>query len=125
MEHKIVSLADQIFIEIEKNQATEYEDYVRKMLDFLSANDKLYRKAILCSDIRFFIEKLKNIIAKMIFEECMTLPFSENKKIRYVQIRFLTNACVDTMVDYFRGTLELSLDEVGDIIISMLNEYKR
>ena len=47
------------------------------------------------------------------------------KKERYVQIRFLTNACVDTMVDYFRGMLELSLDEVGEIIIAMLSEYKR
>ena len=124
-EDELINELSAVFIEIEKNHATEYEDYVRKMLDFLSANDKLYRKAILSSDIRFFIEKLKNIIAKKIFEERMTLPFSENKKVRYVQIRFLTNACVDTMVDYFRGTLELSLDEVGEVIISMLNEYKR
>ena len=28
------------------------------------------------------------------------------------------------MVDYFRGTLGLTLDEVGEVIIAMLNEYK-
>ena len=50
--------------------------------------------------------------------------FSDNKKERCVQIRFLTNACVDTMVDYFKGNIDLSLDEVGEII-AMLSEYKR
>lgn len=77
------------------------------------------------SDIRFLIEKLKNIIAKKIIEERVNLPFSDNKKERCVQIRFLTNACVDTMVDYFKGNIDLSLDEVGEIIIAMLSEYKR
>ena len=114
-----------MFVEIEKSQATEYEDYIRKVIALLKSNDELYRKAILSSDIRIFIEKLKNIIAKKVYEERVNLPFSDNKKERYVQIRFLTNACVDTMVDYFRGMLELSLDEVGEIIIAMLSEYKR
>ena len=124
-EDELIDKLSALFVEIEKDQATEYEDYVRKVIAFLKSNDEFYRKAILSSDIRFFIEKLKNIIAKKVFEERMKLPFSNDKKERYVQIRFLTNACVDTMVDYFRGTLDLTLDEVGEIIISMLNEYKR
>ena len=124
-EDELIDKLSAVFVEIEKDQATEYEDYVRKVIAFLKSNDELYRKAILSSDIRFFIEKLKNIIAKKVFEERVNLPFSDNKKERYVQIRFLTNACVDTMVDYFRGTLDLTLDEVGEIIITMLNEYKR
>ena len=124
-EDELIDKLSAVFVEIEKDQATEYEDYVRKVIAFLKSNDELYRKAILSSDIRFFIEKLKNIIAKKVFEERVNLPFSDNKKERYVQIRFLTNACVDTMVDYFRGTLGLTLDEVGEIIIAMLNEYKR
>jgi len=124
-EDELISKLSAVFVEIEKDQATEYEDYVRKVIAFLKSNDELYRKAILSSDIRFFIEKLKNIIARKVFEERMNLPFSNNKEERYVQIRFLTNACVDTMVDYFRGTLDLTLDEVGEVIITMLNEYKR
>lgn len=124
-EDELIDKLSAVFVEIEKSQATEYEDYIRKVIALLKSNDELYRKAILSSDIRFFIEKLKNIIAKKVYEERVNLPFSDNKKERYVQIRFLTNACVDTMVDYFRGMLELSLDEVGEIIIAMLSEYKR
>ena len=53
------------------------------------------------------------------------LPFSKNKAEKYAQIRFLTNACVDTMVDYFKGNIDLSLDEVGGVIIDFLNKMKK
>jgi len=39
----------------------------------------------------------KAFISKKIFEESAALPFSQNKAEKYAQIRFLTNACVDTM----------------------------
>ena len=85
----------------------------------------LHKEAITSSDIRFFIEKLKAVISKKIFEESAALPFSQNKAEKYAQIRFLTNACVDTMVDYFKGNIDLSLDEVGEVIIDFLNKMKK
>ena len=85
----------------------------------------LQKEAITSSDIRFFIEKLKAVISKKIFEESAALPFSQNKAGKYAQIRFLTNACVDTMVDYFKGNIYLSLDEVGGVIIDFLNKMKK
>ena len=111
-------------INFEIKNATEYEDYIRKVIGFLKENEDIYRKAVTSSDVRFFIEKLKSIISKKVFEESAVLPFSQNKAERYAQIRFLTNACVDTMVDYFKGTLDMTLDEVGELIISFLNRLK-
>ena len=87
--------------------------------------NNIYRKAITSSDIRFFIEKLKAIIFKKIFEESEALPLSQNKAEKYAQIRFLTNACVDTMVDYFKGNIDLSLDEVGNVILKFLNNMRK
>ena len=57
--------------------------------------------------------------------ELAALPFSQNKAEKYAQIRFLTNACVDTMVDYFKGNIDLSLDEVGGVIIDFLNNMRK
>ena len=108
-----------------KRGASEYESYFRKVIEFLKANEDIYRKAITSSDIRFFIEKLKAVISKKIFEESAVLPFSQNKAEKYAQIRFLTNACVDTMVDYFKGNIDLSLDEVGGVIIDFLNNMRK
>ena len=54
------------------------------------------------------------------------LPTASTKSAeKYAQIRFLTNACVDTMVDYFKGNIDLSLDEVGGVIIDFLNKMKK
>ena len=89
------------------------------------SENELHKEAITSSDIRFFIEKLKAVISKKIFEESAALPFSQNKAEKYAQIRFLTNACVDTMVDYFKGNFDLSLDEVGGVIIDFLNKMKK
>ena len=91
--------------EIKVKNATEYEDYIRKVIGFLKENEDIYRRAVTSSDVRFFIEKLKSIISKKVFEESVTLPFSQNKAERYVQIRFLTNACVDILprtVSYYK-----------------------
>ena len=88
----------------------------------MKVNEETYRKAILSQDIRFFIEKLKAIISKKTFEESLEFPFSKNKTDKYVQVRFLTNACVDTMVDYFKGVINLSLDEVCSVIIAYLKK---
>ena len=123
-ENELIEKLSATLDEIEVKNATEYEEYIRKVIDFLKKNEEIYRKAITSSDIRFFIEKLKSIISKKVFEESAVLPFSQNKAERYAQIRFLTNACVDTMVDYFKGTLDMTLDEVGELIISFLNRLK-
>ena len=111
--------------EIEHEGATEYESYLNKIIEFLKANEDIYRKAITSPDVRFFIEKLKAIISKKIFEDSAVLPFSQNEAEKYAQIRFLTNACVDTMVDYFKGNINLSLHEVGGVIIDFLNKMKK
>ena len=123
-ENELIGELSATLDEIKVNNATEYEDYIRKVIGFLKENEDIYCRAVTSSDVRFFIEKLKSIISKKVFEESVTLPFSQNKAERYVQIRFLTNACVDTMVDYFKGNLNVTLDEVGEIIIGFLKQLK-
>lgn len=124
-ENELILQLSTVLDEIELERSTEYENYLKQMIDYLKANETIYRKAITSPDVKFFIEKLKTIISKKIFENSTTLPFSPNEAERYAQIRFLTNACVDTMVDYFKGNFALSLDEVGSVIIGYLSNMKR
>ena len=124
-ENELIGQLSAVLDEIEQEGATEYESYLKKIIEFLKENEDNYRKAMTSSDIRFFIEKLKAIISKKIFEDSAVLPFSKNKAEKYAQIRFLTNACVDTMVDYFKGNIDLSLDEVVGVIIEFLNRVKK
>lgn len=123
-ENELIQKLSDVLDEIETENVIGYEDYIRKVIDFLKQNENIYPKAIVSSDIRFFIEKLKCTISKKVFEKSVVLSFSQNKRERYAQIRLLTNACVDTMVDYFNGRIDMTLDEVGELIIGFLDRLK-
>ena len=117
---KLSEILDRIKIEKAKN----FDCYIQNILDFLADNESIYKKVIRASSPKLFIEKLKVLLSKKIFEDADEKYFSADSRIRYVQIRFLTNACVDTIVDYFRDSFDLSLQELGKIIASYLNSYK-
>ena len=119
-ENELVENISIVFKEIEVDRATEYEIYIKKMIDFFKQNEVSYRNAMGTPDARFVVEKLKTIFSKKLFEENVTLPFSKNRTERYVQIRILTNACADTIADYFRGVLPVSIEEVGNILIDFI-----
>lgn len=123
-ENELIENLSAVLDEIEYDKTTEYELYIKKIIEFLRENEESYRMVIGASDIRYFIDKLKAIISKKIFERNETLPFPVDKEERYVQIRILTNACVDTVVDYYKGTFKMSLDEIGIEIIKFINRLK-
>ncbi|MBP3368565.1 MAG: TetR/AcrR family transcriptional regulator C-terminal domain-containing protein [Clostridia bacterium] len=123
-ENDILCSVSAVLDEIEKNSADDYEPYISKLIDFMKINEDLYRKVISSGDVRFFIDKLKVLISKKIFTESTVLPFSKHANERIVQIHLLTNACVDTVTDYFRGMFDISLDEVGRIILDFFDRLR-
>ena len=110
---------------IENDQATEYDRYIKIVIDFLKEQEEMYRKVVCSSSPKLFVEKLKSILAKKVFDKSQRLPFSANVNVRYVQVRFLTNACVDTMVDYFKGLLNVSLEQVGGILLKFIEQIQQ
>ena len=122
-EDELVKNLASVFTAAQQSANGGFESSLRQITAFLKLNEDIYRKTLLSPDIRFFIEKLKNFIANEVFEKNINQQFSGNANERYVQIRFLTNAYVDTIIDYFRGTLNVTLDEVCEIIIAMQKRY--
>ena len=47
---------------------------------------------------------------------------SSNMQERQVQISFVANACVDIMVDYFKGKIDMPFDDLEKLIISILDK---
>lgn len=124
-ENELIDNLSRVLNEIEIDRAIDYEVYINELIDFFKKNEDSYHKAMATPDARFAVEKMKTIFSKKLFEESTILPFSKNKKKRYVQIRILTNACADTVADYFRGILPVSLDEVGDILIEFIKRLAK
>ena len=123
-ENEVIAKLSFLLADFEDDDVTKYEKRVNVIIDFLKSNEDLFRKTFLSSDTRFFVEKLKGLLSKNFFEDRDDIPFSTDEKKRAVQICFLTNACTDTLVDYFYGNLDLSLEDIGVNITEMLNDYK-
>lgn len=107
--------------EAERAGAPLYETHMRRLLVFLSDNEEVYRSAILSPDTRYFVDKLKVMLARHL-SAAYTFPFSADPVKRQIQIRFFTSACVDTLCDYYRGNLQATLEEIGETLIELLKK---
>ena len=117
-------LLDSLFSSLaaaERDGTPQFAAHVRSLLSFIQANEEIYRSASLSPDTRLFVEKLKILLAKKL-SDTHIFPFDVDPTKRQVQIHFFTNACVDTISDYFRGNLQASLAEVGEVILDLLRQ---
>lgn len=117
-------LIDQLFSAIDEAEqagAPLYEAHMHRLLSFLQAQEDIYRSAVLSPDTRFFVDKLKVMLARHL-SAAYTFPFSADSVKRQIQISFFTNACVDTICDYYRGALPATLEEVGNTMIELLQK---
>lgn len=124
LQEELMSKLEEIFISMQAENSYEYGIPIQKVVEFLEENDDIYRKLIRTDDSKYFLEKLKLIMSKKIFESSEVFPFSNDPKIRYVQIRFFTNASVDTIADYFEGRTDASLGEIGETVLDILGKLK-
>ena len=104
----------------EQDPKAGYAEGIESIISFLAKHEEIYRLAIAAPEVRFFIEKLKLVISQKLFEKSRALFLSGDEERQYARVRFLTNACVDTLVDYFKGRLNLSLDQVGEVVLELI-----
>ena len=106
---------------MEADKTNDYTTYVKSIFAFLRENEDLYRKLAESPDAVFFINRIKQVVTRSVFSN-ITSPFlSKNKVERQVQITFLAHACVDTMVDYFKGDIDMKFDDFEKTILKILS----
>lgn len=124
-ENELISALSDTINGLRTDSEADFGYYFGQIMEFLKANEENYRK-IICSDSTGpFIDKLKSIIAKKIFSQPINLPFSSQPGERLIQIRFFTNACVDTVADYFRGLIPCTLEEIGSVVIQSVKSLQK
>ena len=118
---ELISGLDGIMDAMEADSTNDYRVYIRSIFAFLKENEELYRKVADSPDAVFFIGRIKQYLSKRAFANIKSPALSKNKTERYVQIRFYANACVDTMVDYFKGDIDMSFDDMEKTIMALLD----
>lgn len=107
---------------MENDKTNDYRVYVRSIFAFLKENEDIYRRLAESPDAVFFISRIKQVITRRVFSTVNSPYLSKNKNERKVQINFLAHACVNTVVDYFSGDIDLTFDQFENVILGILDK---
>lgn len=105
-------------------EAADFRLYARGIISFLKENEESYRIVMGAFSPRLFAEKFKKIIARKVTENVSHSHFTQDPRIWEVQICFLSSACVDVIIEYFRGSFSVSFDDVSDVIIDAVEKLR-
>jgi AcrR family transcriptional regulator len=119
-EQEILSLLNDTLNTYMKEHPDEFAPYVKKIIEHLKENEPLYRKILITELPIRFITKLKQICNEKINKDIHLNALSADPNLRMAEIDFLTNGIIHLFIDYFKGEIKLSLDEIGELCSKLL-----
>lgn len=109
---------------MEADRATDYKIYLISIFEFLKQNEDTYRSVVNSPDARLFTDKIKFVIYHRLFSRSSVLVGPQSKTEKYLHVRFIINSCVDIMVDYFKGDIDMSLDDLAKSLLNLIDKIK-
>ncbi len=119
-EQEVLSLLDDTLNTYMKEHREEFAPYVKKIIQHFKENEGLYKKIFVSDLPSKFIDQLKSICNERINKDIHLDALSTDPDIRMAEIDFLTNGITHLFVDYFKGTIKLSLDDIGELCNGLL-----
>ena len=110
--NEILSLVKTTIKEYSLDHKEEFLPYLKRINAVLKENEALY-KMLLSSDLYIkFVNEIKDILIENISNDKRFSSLSSKKNFREIQIDILANGIIYLYVDYFKGKLEASLDDL-------------
>ena len=100
----------------------DYRLYVMSFFEFLKQNEETYRKVIFSPDVRLFTDKIKYVIFHRIMSKNIPVHSAKSREQRYISVRCIANSCVDIMVDYYKGEIDMTMDEMAEAIFGLVDK---
>lgn len=123
-ENEIIDLLEDILKELKKSNDFNYQIYVSKLLSLLKENEELYRVIVTSSFPMSFVDKLKDMCVDAIESENVEF-LSKDPKTKKTQIDFIANGTIYLFIDYFKGKLSQSLDEISNEMLNVMTALMR
>ena len=118
-ENELLSELNSIIANTNSN-ITSFENSFDLVLKFIKEHEEIYTKMINSSLPVYFIDKLKNVLVELVFNKISLPTLSKDPNIRNAQIRFFANGSIDLVIDYFKGNLNISLEELKRIVFNFV-----
>ncbi len=94
--------------------------YVHAIFIFLKEHEKFYRAVLNAQYPLQVLDKLKKISLERFSKDIKITTLSKNERVKKAQISFAANGMIDLVIDYFRNKLNVTLEELEDIVIDIL-----
>ena len=110
--NEIITLLKDTISEYSKDHSEEIIPYLKKINNILKENESLY-KMLLSSDIYVkFINQIKGILIDYISKDKRFNHLASDIKMKETQIDLIANGIIYLYVDYFKGQLNVTLDDL-------------
>lgn len=122
-ENEIIRLLELIFNDLKKSNDLNYQSYVKQLINLLKENEDLY-KDVVCSQFPMkFVDKLKDMCIDAIDSDVKAKLLDKNPNVRKTKINFITNGTIYLFIDYFKGKLTQTLDEICDEMLNAMSYF--
>jgi AcrR family transcriptional regulator len=118
LENEFISALDASTEHIENPE--DFPVYMHQIFVFLAANEELYRQLLSSDAPLVFIARLNSQINKTIHR--LLKQHSIDKPMLDLDITFLTDGATYMILKYFRGEIQLSLNEIEWYLKQRVNE---
>ncbi len=110
--NEIIALVKEAINDYSKDHKEEFVPYLKKINTVLKENEALY-KMLLSSDIYVkFINQIKGILIEHLSNDTRFMYLDSKQKNREVHIDLIANGIIYLYVDYFKGQLNVTLDDL-------------
>ena len=110
------------FMKNSNEESTEFMPYISNLLNLLKENEDLYKKLFVLDRQINFIDKIKKMMIEKITTDIKIKFGIKNKDLLLTIVDFLTNGIVYLVCDYFKGRINMTLDEIASLINTLLKE---
>lgn len=124
-ENEFINYLETEMDEFMAKPSKDFFPYIQKMTNLLKENEKTYKLIVSTGIPSHFIHKLKNIINKRVSKDSSFTHLSNDLPTRKVQLDFVVSGIIGVIEDYFTGTIQISLDEIGVVINKILLQLIR
>lgn len=116
-ENEIIVTIKETIDEYDKKHIDEFMPYIDHIIALLKENDSLYRMLLSSDDYQGFIYKIKKILMERIDHDNKLVGLPTKKAARAMTIDFLANGIIYLFVDYYKGYLPITLNDIKEEII--------
>ncbi len=115
-DQEILDLIEKTLNEYVNTHQIEFRPFIDKIILTLGENEEVYKMLVSANLSCHFIEKMKALCVNILMKDIKLERLSENPKIRLTEITMITNSVVYTVVDYFKGNINTTPQELTKIV---------